>query len=53
MTNELLRWFDQQNIKIVAEVEKMLLSSSGYDKETVVLEVAQSAYQQREELKHT
>ena len=28
VTNELLRWFDQQDIKIVAEVEKMFLSAS-------------------------
>ena len=45
VTNELSRRFDQQDIKIIAEVEKMLLSATCSVKEPAVPEVVQSIYQ--------
>ena len=45
VTSELSRRFDQQDIKIVAEVEKMLLSAACCDKELVVPEIVQKTYQ--------
>ena len=45
VTSELSKRFDQQDIKIVAEVEKMLLSAACCDKKLVVPEIVQKTYQ--------
>ena len=45
VTNELSRWFDQEDIKIVAAIEKMLLSAAYCDKDIVIPGVVQETYQ--------
>ena len=43
--NELSRRFDQKDIKLIAEVEKILLSAACCDEKIVVPEVVKNTYQ--------
>jgi len=45
VTNELTRRFDQKDIKVVVEVEKLLLPAARGDKEIVVPNAVQETYQ--------
>ena len=44
VANELTGWFDQRDIKVVAEIEKLLLSAACSDQEVVVPDTVQETY---------